>query len=199
MSLISGKELRAAAARVAAKELLPAPGYTYVPRTKTQWHARMDQTHDGSPVAEPTSPFGGFVETRRQYICCKNCGHWRSRHCTKRIVRKPKTGAKPRRAKFVISDSGAVLREEDKWRGFADESGHAAPCRHTPEDPSINYACNSTACAFVVDDENFCSCQKFVSPYIRPSALPLKSRSKKAEIQAELFPSGEAMAEGFAI
>jgi hypothetical protein len=205
--LIPIEQLQAAHKRIAereqaAKQSSPAPAFRYQPRTLEQWQRRADQTRTGPAAIEPVSPAvapcGGFVETRRQYVCCKTCGHWRSRHCTKRVVRK---GAEPRRQSWEITDSGAVRREADKWRGFMDENGQVRACQHTPEDASVNYACTSTNCAEVAPDgETFCPCDKFVNPLARPRAKAAKPRTPSAtprkskkppqtlvEVQLELF------------
>jgi hypothetical protein len=82
---------------------------------------------------------------------CASCGHWRSKHCTKRKV-----------------DSKKSLSQTD-WKGLEDENNLPVPCSHTPENP-IPYACSSSACATVLgegDAAHFCDCQKFVSPFLK--------------------------------
>jgi len=126
---------------------------------------------------------------------CAACGHWRIRHCRKRSA--PKKGAKPKKKEIAWTDNGMAKQE---WRGYADEHGQAAPCKHTPEDASIEYQCSSTSCA----EEN-CPCEKFINLLAKPRitrpritrprakaasprkpSAPRKSRNKQVT-QLELF------------
>jgi len=66
------------------------------------------------------------------------------------------------------------------WRGFTDDDGQIAPCQHTVPD-ATPYMCSSSACAVVVGEE-FCGCQKFISPNAR------KRTPKPAA--AQVVPSG---------
>jgi hypothetical protein len=102
-------------------------------------------------VELPTASSEGFVETRRAYIPCANCGHWRTMHCTKR---KLKPGEVPTHA---------------KWKGFVDDDGQIQPCSHTLPDANP-YACDSNACAVVIDSEHYCPCKKWVSPLAKKRA-----------------------------
>jgi hypothetical protein len=127
------------------------------------------------------------------YTPCGNCNHWRAHHCKKHLApRAPKPGSKPRRPKWTVTDTGAILHERDKWKGFRDKRGEVAACQHTTPDGK-DYVCNSTSCA--EGDEatgQFCPCEKFVNPLATP-----RSRKKKVEtlaaVQAELFQLGETI------
>jgi hypothetical protein len=119
--------------------------FTYIPRSPEAWANRAGQKFDGQ--VSPTA-VQNFIETRRHYIRCASCDHWRCRHCTKR---KLKPGQ-------VLSDAN--------WRGFMDDNGEIAPCSHTLPNAQP-YACSSSACTQVLgegEDERLCDSQKFVSP-----------------------------------
>jgi hypothetical protein len=92
---------------------------------------------------------------------CAACGHWRSKHCTRRKV----DPAKP----LSVLD----------WKGLTDENDLAVPCSHTTT--AKNYACGSSACATVLgegDEAKFCDCKKFVSPFLK------KKPAKRSKIKS---------------
>jgi hypothetical protein len=151
--------------------------FTYSPRPTEAWAARAGKKFDGqisptvarkfvldlqgAPTVEtqpaPAVAAAGFVETRRSYLRCITCGHWRAQHCTKR---KLKPGQAPSNA---------------NWKGFVDDDGQVQPCSHTVPDAKP-YNCDSNACAVVVG-EDYCPCKKFVSPFAKKKAA--KSRTPK--------------------
>jgi hypothetical protein len=138
--------------------------FVYVPRPSA-WANRAGQKFDGevSPTAVEKFLQPAFVETRRAYIQCASCGHWRCQHCTKR---KLKPGQTPTDA---------------NWKGFVDDEGQIQPCSHTTPD-ARPYACSSSACAAILGtgaDEQYCPCPKFVSP-----------NTKKRTIKAAGFKCG---------
>jgi hypothetical protein len=109
-------------------------------------------------VVLPTSS-DEFVETRTPYLRCRECGHFRSQHCTKRKLK-----------------AGQVLTDAN-WKGFIDASDQIQPCSHTLPDAKP-YACDSGACAAVLgsgDDAHYCPCKKFISPLAKKKAA--KSRT----------------------
>jgi hypothetical protein len=213
VSLFTREQLLAAAARIAAREA--ATNFVYQPRPKSAWLARVNQTRDGvpAPTTEPVSPAvapdGGFVETRRPFICCKTCGHWRSHHCTARKQPREPRPVEPRaceRCGYARTEEywgrncpkcrhwskrewkaklAAELKKEKaarRWFGFADEKGEVARCQHTPND-GADYRCSSTSCA--EGDEStgqFCPCAKFINPLAKPRQS--KSRRKQPETLA---------------
>lgn len=141
--------------------------FTYTPRTAEALAARAGQKFDGevSPTAVLHFLQPAFVETRRAYIACISCGHWRAWHCTKR---KLKPGQVPTHA---------------KWQGFVDDEGQIQSCSHTLENAQA-YACSSSACAVVLgtgDDEHFCECPKFISP---------NAKKRTAKPHTPALPSG---------
>jgi predicted RNA-binding Zn-ribbon protein involved in translation (DUF1610 family) len=106
-----------------------------------------------------------FVETRRAYIACANCGHWRCQHCTKR--KHLKAGEVPSHA---------------KWKGFSDDEGQIQPCSHTLSDAQP-YVCTSAACAVVIgdsDDAHYCPCPRFLIK--KPTKAPATPRATRAEL-----------------
>jgi hypothetical protein len=124
-----------------------------------------------APVAEPAE---GFVETRRAYVCCATCGHWRSAHCTRRRL-------KP----------GQVLTHT-VWKGLEIE-GKPEPCSHTLPDAQP-YACSSWACAQIIGsgtDEHFCECTKFVSPFLKKKVAKSQPHGGK---YVSLIPESELVA-----
>lgn len=141
--------------------------FVYVPRPTEAWANRAGQKFDGevSPTAVQHFLQPAFIETRRPYIACAYCGHWRCQHCTKR---KLKPGQ-------VASDAN--------WKGFTDDEGQIQPCSHTLPNAQP-YACSSSACAVVIGtgaDEHFCECPKFISP---------NAKQKTAKPRTPALPSG---------
>lgn len=99
-----------------------------------------------------------------EWTPCASCGHWRSKHCTKRKI-----------------IPGKPLSNVD-WKGLEDENNLPVPCSHTLPDPKP-YACDSSACATVLGDgeaEHFCDCKKFASPYLKKK--PVKQPKIKSLI-----------------
>lgn len=139
--------------------------FVYIARSAEAVAARASQKFDGavSPTAVEKFLQPTFVETRRAYIECAGCGHWRCQHCTRR---KLKPGQVP---------------AHTPWKGFTDDNGEIVPCSHTLPDAKA-YICTSSACATILGtgtDEHFCECPKFISPNAkkrtaapRTSALP---------------------------
>ena len=101
---------------------------------------------------------------------CASCGHWRSKHCTRRKI-------DPEKPLSVLD-----------WKGLTDENDLAIPCSHTLPGAQI-YACSSSACATRLgegDDERYCHCKKFVSPFLKrkPAKRPkIKSLIPVADLE----------------
>ena len=149
---------------------------------------------------------------------CLSCTHIRGNHCTAHRPRKSKP-AKPRPCenceflrperywgkdcpkcqhwskqewKAKLAAQLKAERTEPVWFGFSFE-GQPYCCQHVdPANPGGDVRCDSSACAWSSDGENFCSCQEYKSPWVRPKAPP-KPRQKKAISPAQigLFPTPE--------
>jgi len=100
------------------------------------------------------------------WTLCAACSHPRLRHCTRRKVTK-------------------ALSYSD-WKGL-EIHGQPVPCSHTLPDVKP-YACDSSACAQVIgegDDEHYCDCKKFISPFLKkrsPAKKPATPRATRAEL-----------------
>jgi hypothetical protein len=139
---------------------------------------------------QPTDPIARKYPKANNFTPCVKCGHWKSRHCTKRKpAERDAEGHIVRKPGGTWTDSGAWRADADQWMGFADESGRIAPCKHTPEDPVITYRCDSTACAMVIEGVNgqkeWCPCSRFEDPFAqlrkesRAALQPAKPRIVK--------------------
>jgi hypothetical protein len=134
----------------------------------------------------PTNPLTRKYPRADDYTACARCSHWRIGHCHKR--------QKFRRVehRWENTEKTQAWRAFVPWSGFCDERGIIQPCRHTPEDPNLDYFCNSTSCATVVTGpdgtEDFCPCQKFVDPFDklrRTSRAALKAATPAQPTQAK--------------
>jgi hypothetical protein len=104
------------------------------------------------------------------HVLCKKCGHARDWHCK--------------------AHKATKIRKPGEWEGFT-RNGRAAACQHTTME--FWYRCNSTSCA-TDDGKEFCPCEKFVNPWLRPKRRPIgktphKPRKKKVGFASRtLFP-----------
>jgi len=79
---------------------------------------------------------------------CGACGHPRGWHCTKRTSKKP-----------------------EPYQGFTTEDGVPYVCSHFDQAANpVSYRCTSNACAVSEDGKTFCSCKKFINPFLRRRA-----------------------------
>jgi hypothetical protein len=115
------------------------------------------------------------------YDLCAGCGHFKISHCTK---------AKPGKVNR--------LKPGELAYRILQADGMSYGCRHFDlANPSCQ--CDSTGCSATPDGKNFCDCEKFVNPWLRPNkrvaAKPRKKRTQKSAFVTgapELFPPGEA-------
>jgi hypothetical protein len=86
-----------------------------------------------------------------EWILCQSCGHARHQHCTKRkpgLVKRLEPGELPYR----------ILQKPD---------GGAYPCKHFCLTDNTAQ-CDSTSCAHTEHGREFCTCAKYVNPWLKP-------------------------------
>lgn len=115
-----------------------------------------------------------------EWTLCRSCGHARHSHCTKRkpgLVKRLEPGELPYR---ILQKPG----------------GGAYPCKHFCLTDNTAQ-CTSTSCSHTSDGKEFCSCEKFVNPWLTPKkrATGGKSRVRKTVAASPKSTSTLSMSE----
>jgi len=117
---------------------------------------------------EPDAP------TVDDYDRCANpaCQHWKRDHCTKH-----KPGMVNR-----------LKRGELAYKILIKPDGVAYGCKHfSLDDPACQ--CTSTSCSATENGQDFCGCEKFLNPLLKPKPeKPAKPRKKKALAEPVAVP-----------
>ncbi len=98
------------------------------------------------------------------------CGHWKIDHCIKQ---------KPGKAQRIEA-------HELAYRIVSRPDGTAYGCKHfDPENSACQ--CDSTSCSATADDKDFCTCERFKTPFAKPKpASQAKARKNKRNVEVQL-------------